>query len=104
MMEDLIKREDAIDEIRKESQELHSMNVIPLATVGAMVDAIVRVPAVEPKQGEWIYVTVEEWRKTGRDYGHHCSECDEINESGKSNYCPNCGAKMSKGTDNDSKI
>ena len=53
-MTDLIKREDAIDEIRKESQELHSVNVIPLATVGAMVDAIVRVPAVEPKQGEWM--------------------------------------------------
>lgn len=51
-------------------------------------------PMPKPKQGEWIYVTVEEWMKTGRDYGHHCSECDEINGSGKSNYCPNCGAKM----------
>lgn len=49
---------------------------------------------VEPKHGEWIYVTVEEWMKTGRDYGHHCSECDEVNETGKSNYCPACGAKM----------
>lgn len=46
------------------------------------------------RRGEWIYVTIEEWLKTGRDYGHHCSECDEINESGKSNFCPNCGTDM----------
>ena len=94
MMEDLIKREDAIDEIRKESQELHSMNVIPLATVGSMVDAIVRVPAVEPKQGEWI----EEIYLNGHTYGT-CSNCLHVRI--QDNYCPNCGAKISKVTDND---
>lgn len=46
------------------------------------------------RKGHWIYVTVEEWLRTGRDYGHHCSECDEINKSGKSNFCPHCGADM----------
>ena len=50
-----------------------------------------------PKHGEWIYVTVEEKLKTGRGYGHHCSECDEINKSGPSNFCPNCGADMRGG-------
>ena len=59
--------------------------------------AVAHALTIERKRGEWIYVTVEEWLRTGRDYGHHCSECDEINESGKSNFCPNCGADMRGG-------
>ena len=55
---------------------------------------------IEPKRGEWIYVTVEEGLRTGRGYGHHCSECDEINRSGSSNFCPNCGADM-RGADDE---
>lgn len=51
-------------------------------------------PSIDRPQGEWIYVTVEESMRTGRDYGHHCSECDELNENGESNFCPNCGARM----------
>lgn len=90
-MEDLIKREDAIDEIRKESQELHNMNVIPLATVGAMVDAIVRVPSAE-KQGEWLFKEItDDYHITGQ-----CSICKERRRI--DNFCPNCGARM-KGAD-----
>ena len=101
-MNDLIEKEDAIDEIRKESQELHSMNVIPLATVGAMVDAIVRVPVVEPKQGEWIdkgWHGDWQFETDGRGncwHEYECSECGFHKKGSKSNYCPDCGTRMSK--------
>ena len=54
MSDDLIRRSDAIDEIRKECQALHSLGFIPLATVGGMVDAINHAPTIEPKREEWI--------------------------------------------------
>ena len=51
-------------------------------------------PTIEPKQGEWI----EEIYLNGHTYGT-CSNCLHVRI--QDNYCPNCGAKMNKGTDND---
>ena len=67
--------------------------------LGKVVELIEDAPsvAIERKRGEWVYVTVEEWQRTKRKYGHHCSICDEINKSGRSNYCLNCGADMRGG-------
>ena len=38
------------------------------------------------------------WKRYGKNLGE-CSECGEI-VSVRSNYCPNCGAKMDGGADN----
>ena len=48
------------------------------------------VDAVEVVNGEWgeIYTCHGE-----RLWGYRCSQC-EADNSEKSNYCPNCGAKM----------
>lgn len=68
-------------------------------------DFIMNLPAadvVEVKHGRWIdktWTTEDDWSC----YNHHiviCSVCNKqfdytINE--KSNYCPNCGAKMDGG-------
>ena len=39
----------------------------------------------EPKTGHWIY----------KGY-YECSECGKSTYLNKSNYCPNCGAKMAE--------
>jgi rRNA maturation endonuclease Nob1 len=51
------------------------------------------VDAVEVVHGEWgeIYTCHGE-----RLWGYRCSQC-EADNSEKSNYCPNCGAKMDGG-------
>ena len=54
------------------------------------------IPAVEPKQGEWI----TDVYKLGKER-HRCSECGKGSVE-DSNYCPNCGCRM-KGADNDSR-
>lgn len=50
----------------------------------------------EVKRGEWKKRIVQEPPDVGDDYYESeyptCSVCGEYNLSGKSNYCPNCGA------------
>ena len=51
-----------------------------------------------PKEGKWI-----EHRTWGFSYAsplitnYHCSICDHEESHNKYHYCPNCGAKMTKG-------
>ena len=54
------------------------------------IERIKAVDAVEEEHGEWgeIYTCCGE-----RLWGYRCSQC-ETDNSEKSNYCPNCGAKM----------
>ena len=88
-MNDLIRREDAIKAVKSSIADSWGR----ISPVNACQN-IRCLPSADRPRGKWIYVTVEEWMRTGRDYGHHCSECDEMNESGGSNFCPNCGADM----------
>lgn len=50
-----------------------------------LYDRIDRLPPVNPaeKVGQWIY-----------EGYYKCSECGKTTYSHKTNYCPNCGAKM----------
>lgn len=81
---DLISRQAAFDEIIWNSD-----NGVIDAKVA--IEALRKLPSVEPE------------RKTGKWVGVNpmvdtlmCSECGEniVSEEFKSNYCPNCGAKM----------
>ena len=45
----------------------------------------------EVKHGEWLYSRVHNIL--------HCSECGEIPDCFEPPYCPNCGAKMDGGSD-----
>ena len=58
----------------------------------AMIDAQAPVEAELVKHGKWIYD--DEAYPGGNPYGHY--NCDQCGESvpHKTNYCPNCGAKM----------
>lgn len=66
-------------------------------------DLINVIPSAEPKTGEWIKAT---GMMPPEFHGHHCcSECGNFanmgaplgNREDLSKYCPNCGAKMTKG-------
>ena len=61
---------------------------------------------IEPKRGEWIdkgWKGDWQFETDGRGncwYEYECSECGFRNKGGKSNFCPNCGARM-KGADDE---
>ena len=43
-----------------------------------------------------------DWSTTECEIGHYyCSECAETSRDAHENYCPNCGAKMDGGVDNE---
>lgn len=83
MREDLIRRSDAVDALRK------AFNTIPpLVKAKCAVESIPAVDAVEVRHGWWTRVDYE---MVGHDY--ICSECGEKNDSA-SRWCPDCGARM----------
>ena len=54
-----------------------------------MIDA----PTIEPKRGEWVSNHNGYW---------NCSECGlRVLIYAKGNFCPNCGADMRKGVDDE---
>ena len=91
-MEDLIRREDAIDAINLRARIPHDIASAQYASMA--INAIRTVPSADRPQGEW--------QDTGKDPDHshpltaiwyRCSECGDGTNT-KTNYCPNCGAKM----------
>ena len=95
MNNDLIRRSDAIKAVRKAYDE--GMRNCPTYYLGL-------VPAVESKQGKWVYKLFTYWAehpscivKRYEVIQWECSECGYIEESDNpTNYCANCGAKMIK--------
>lgn len=65
-------------------------------------DKLNDITAVEPKQGEWIdkgWYGDWQFETDGRGncwHEYECSECGFHKKGNKSNYCPDCGVKMSK--------
>lgn len=62
-------------------------------------NAIDEAPTIEPKRGEWI-------RDASSQIAYRCTVCNTLQhwsviQDGKYNFCPNCGADMRKGADDD---
>lgn len=102
MMDDLIKRQDAINAIVK--QTIYTADIIKSRCkarlvdangwLGGLKDAIEAVEDVPQKTGKWIKKIIP---STLGYYECECSECGHIwqyREVLNWNYCPNCGAKM----------
>ena len=53
----------------------------------------------ERPQGEWIKWNFKTFGPMG-DWEYKCSNCEKV-YGGEHNYCPNCGADMRKGVDNE---
>lgn len=109
-MSDYIEREAAIayiheqsEECQKAFEELGGESGIYADAYNDLAEDFYRIPAADVapvRHGRWDaipnkYIAVAS--KTGAYYGNAtaCSVCHEVNPSAfKTNYCPNCGAKM----------
>lgn len=98
-MNDYISKEDVLDNsniITVHTKEYGSIEVIPVDTIADIELADVQ----DVKHGRWI--DIYEWAKmhdstpSGMCLYYWCSECRKEQEK-KSNFCPNCGAKMIEG-------
>lgn len=100
-MSDLIRRQDAIDALKK-YEELESNNftdtspisMMTVATIANCIEAIIDLPSAESerKKGEWIGKE-EDWRKQLE--WDECSECGFATTK-QYNFCPNCGVEMTR--------
>lgn len=94
MNNDLIFRQDAIDALYNASEDL-SDNVWSVntgITCEKMEEILKNLPSVKLPKGEWVL----EEEQNHVELMYSCSECGFIawGEYEKTNYCPNCGARM----------
>ena len=92
MNNDVISR-SALLEAMPKNEEIFSFEVRRVICNAPAVDAEV------VRHGRWDSEVVKcrDWKGRQRDYfqPHSCSLCHKPDSGqGKSNYCPNCGAKM----------
>lgn len=92
-MYDLISRKALLEDI-KAAKENGGMGAVVADTLSRYVK---RQPAVDARpvvHGEWIELHEENGHEVGT-----CSHCRHVRIV--DNYCPNCGAKMDGGNDNE---
>ena len=103
-MAEYIRRKDAVDAVLEAYYDTPTINL----SAGVLQKAILEAPAADVApvvHGRWddipnAYMSVVS--KTGAYHGNAttCSVCLEVNPNAfKTNYCPNCGAKMDGGAD-----
>ena len=90
-MDDLISRQQAIDELVKMLSDCFYADE---EVLDAVETTLKELPPAEPKRGKWIYHPEIGWGETWL-----CDQCGEKTTStvmGKprANFCPNCGADM----------
>ena len=97
-MKEYIEREEAIFEFETNGSNF----VYGKKACNAIISRLKAIPAadvVEVKHGRWIYNNMGGWK---------CSECNNqapfwcmASTQNLSDYCPNCGAKMDGGEDDE---
>ncbi len=93
-MSDLISRES----LKKGIEKVYRCSWSDIEKVFNFADVINGLPSAEPerKRGEWIYDT-ERVAGDGWTYSqYHCSECGFQELGGLANFCPHCGAEMTR--------
>lgn len=101
MNNDLISRSELIKQMGWKlglGDEENGANVDYMEALEDCKELIDNAPAVEPKQGEWIFNT-SFWscsvcKNSAKTIGY-CGDAKFMNEFFK--FCPNCGADMRKG-------
>lgn len=108
-MDDLISRQAALDivfdfaetphRMYQQIRELPTIEPKPSRDWNGWENGCGRTYDFEPKRGRWIDEPVYKQTMDGKTWDGYtfCSECREMHEYGyRSNYCPNCGAKMER--------
>ena len=86
-MAEYIDKEIALSLVQSDAPE-DEKSAVTIATAKKLVRSIIyRTPTADVAP-----VVHGKWKRCGKNLGE-CSECEEI-VSVRSNYCPNCGAKM----------
>ena len=98
---------ELVDSLRTEAKSMGTYGTDYMATLlmrSADTIEMLSEKAREPKRGEWIGegdgyadggIVYDTW------YCSNCDHCEEGEELALPNYCPNCGADMRKGADDD---
>lgn len=93
-MDEYIKRSDVLCRIEVKAQSLDAMvnhnYRQALSDVYGLVYDIPTADVVEVKRGKWI----KHYKSGMTVNGGYVSSCCDMWNERKSNYCPNCGAKM----------
>lgn len=89
---DLISRADAIEAVQ-DVDTRESVNV------SEAVKAINALPSANRPSGEWLPSNIPNEKWVCSECGGACWYYEHTMELGKSNYCPNCGARMKGGDD-----
>lgn len=95
-----IEREATIEVLKDNVTEMESdiyygSNMgVPKDEIEDIVNEIPAADVVEVKHGEWIFNNHQSYGEPS----YFCSLCvgDRGSETGKDNYCPDCGAKMDR--------
>lgn len=91
MSNDLIRRSDAIAEIRK----ARTPDVASYQYAELFINAVCRAPSADRPQGKWINHFDDLFPEESTI---ECSICNEHQPMGiDDNFCPNCGADMREG-------
>jgi len=88
---ELISREQAIDAVRA---TLLAWSYMPEWRDNKIIEAVKRLPPIQPKRGRWIHHPEIGWDETWL-----CDQCGEktistVMGKPRANFCPNCGADM----------
>ena len=93
-MSDLIKREDALKELRLDHNDVIYIDKTECAR------RIKAIPSADRPQGEWIVLGGTDF--SGISYCAKCSNCKDVYDGirlSNYSYCPTCGARL-KGASN----
>lgn len=96
-MAEYIKRETAV---KAANEWVSEACMAPVMRVSRLLDKLQKVPAADVAQvvhGRW----VTHYRSGTTVAEGYVSTCCDMWNNRKSDYCPNCGAKMDGGEDND---
>ena len=111
MNDRVLKESDVVREVESllVSNEMRHLNDLEYGNNQALyhvIDRIEDLPSADRPQGEWIdkgWKGDWQFETDGRGncwHDYECSACGFHNKGSKSNFCPNCGARM-KGTNDE---
>lgn len=97
---DLIERQAAIRDVVQTAAKKE----LDVEAIADVINVLEHTPSAEPRKGKWVKENIV-LTSTPPQYQWHCSECGRLvhwfTTEKLTNYCPDCGARMSEGEEDD---